>query len=211
MYLSRVEINYENRQTAKELNHLGAFHNWVEQSFPQEFQEKTRTRKLWRIDDLDNKKYLLIVSQEKPDLIALEKYGKKGTGQTKKYDPFLESLQEGKRYRFRVCLNTCKSVYDDSNNKRGRVFPITDELGQLNFLIERSEKNGFKLEENGFYLVNSEFEKLKKSDEKTLNLVKAVFQGELEITDKEKFLQVLTNGMGKKKAYGFGMMTVIPV
>ena len=34
MYLSRVEVDYLNRQKTKDLSHLGAYHNWVEQSFP---------------------------------------------------------------------------------------------------------------------------------------------------------------------------------
>ncbi|NLQ94475.1 type I-E CRISPR-associated protein Cas6/Cse3/CasE, partial [Streptococcus mutans] len=29
--------------------------------------------------------------------------------------------------------------------------------------------------------------------------------------DVDRFRKVLTEGIGKKKAYGFGMMTVIPV
>ncbi|MDO5027513.1 MAG: type I-E CRISPR-associated protein Cas6/Cse3/CasE [Tissierellia bacterium] len=211
MYLSRVEIDYGNRKTAKELSHLGAFHNWVEQSFPKEFEKSIRTRKLWRVDDLNNKKYLLIVSQEKPDIGLLEKYGKKGSGQVKDYDIFLNSLKEGKKYRFKITLNTTKAVSEGHLNKRGRVYPITDEFEQLDFLLKRAKKNGFKLEENGFYLLNSDFDYLKKPNEKKLNLIKAVFQGELEITDKEKFIYALSNGIGKKKAYGFGMMTVIPV
>lgn len=37
MYLSRVEIDDNNRQKIKNLTHLGAYHNWVESSFPREF------------------------------------------------------------------------------------------------------------------------------------------------------------------------------
>ena len=50
MYISRVEIDSENRRKIKDLTHLGAFHNWVEQSFPDEFDKEIRSRKLWRID-----------------------------------------------------------------------------------------------------------------------------------------------------------------
>lgn len=211
MYLSRVEIDYDNRKIVKELNHLGAFHNWVEQSFPIEFEKNIRTRKLWRIDDINNKKYLLIVSEEKPNIERLEKYGKKGSAQIKDYTQFLDSLEVGKKYKFRVVLNTTKSVPDENCQKRGRVFPLIKEMDQREFLKKRSEKNGFKLDDDAFYLLNSSFETIKKSNEKTLNLVKAVFQGELEIIDIEKFIDVLLYGIGKKKAYGFGMMTVIPV
>lgn len=36
MYLSRVEIDSQNRRKTKDLTHVGAYHNWVEQSFPAE-------------------------------------------------------------------------------------------------------------------------------------------------------------------------------
>ena len=72
MYLSRVEIDVNNRIKIKDLSHIGAFHNWVESSFPEEFDIGVRTRKLWRIDRLNNKEYLLIVSETKPSLEHLE-------------------------------------------------------------------------------------------------------------------------------------------
>ena len=89
MYLSRVEIDFNNRKNIKELSHLGAYHNWVESSFPEEFNTSTRTRKLWRRDKLNDKEYLLIVSENSPSKLALEKYGVEGTAQIKRYDKFL--------------------------------------------------------------------------------------------------------------------------
>ena len=71
MFLSRVQLDIDNRQKVRNLTHLGAYHDWVERSFPKEFASGKRTRKLWRIDRLRGKTYLLIVSQEMPDLSAL--------------------------------------------------------------------------------------------------------------------------------------------
>ncbi len=64
MYLSQVEVDTNNRYKIQDLTHLGAYHNWVEQSFPNEMSLKERSRKLWRIDQLKGKKYLLVVSPE---------------------------------------------------------------------------------------------------------------------------------------------------
>ena len=50
MYLSRVEINFDNHRRIRDLTHLGAYHNWVEQSFPEEIEQHIRNRPLWRID-----------------------------------------------------------------------------------------------------------------------------------------------------------------
>ena len=88
MYLSRVEIDIKNRRKIKNLSHVGAFHNWVENSFPKEIKFKQRSRKLWRIDKLNGKEYLLIVSSEKPDIQILEKYGVQDSAETKYYGDF---------------------------------------------------------------------------------------------------------------------------
>ena len=57
MYLSRVAIDSQNRRKIRDLTHLGAYHNWVESSFPEEFEKNVRSRKLWRIDMLQGQKY----------------------------------------------------------------------------------------------------------------------------------------------------------
>ena len=100
MYLSRVQIDVNNRAKIKDLNHLGAYHNWVEQSFPEEVQNSERLRHLWRIDDLAGKKYLLVLSKGKPDLQDLERYGVKGTAVTKSYDRFLNDIHTDQIMRF---------------------------------------------------------------------------------------------------------------
>lgn len=46
MYLSRVEIDRDNRYKTRDLTHLGAYHNWVEQSFPEEIENNQRGRHL---------------------------------------------------------------------------------------------------------------------------------------------------------------------
>ena len=44
-----------------------------------------------------------------------------------------------------------------------------------------------------------------------IKFVKAVYEGCLTIQKPEVFRELLYQGMGKHKAYGFGMMTVIPL
>ena len=52
MYISRVELDIYNRQKIRDLTHLGAYHNWVEQSFREE--SGVRSRKLWRLDNIND-------------------------------------------------------------------------------------------------------------------------------------------------------------
>lgn len=211
MYLSRVEIDKYNRRKIRDLSHVGAYHHWVEESFPSELAENKRTRKLWRIDYLNGKDYLLIVSQTAPDINRLERYGVPGSAEVKSYDSFLDQLSEGMEMRFRISLNPVISKYSSDSPKRGRVKPhVTDEY-QRKFLLDRSEKNGFHLDDDQFLIVESGMVLLKKHGQPDLRLMKATYEGQLTITDAEKFRKTLTEGFGKKKAYGFGMMTVIPL
>lgn len=46
MYISRVEIDRYNRRKVRDLTHVGAYHAWVEESFPSELEQSIRTRKL---------------------------------------------------------------------------------------------------------------------------------------------------------------------
>lgn len=211
MYLSRVEIDKENRQKIKDLNHLGAYHSWVEECFPHEISEETRSRKLWRIDQLNGKEYLLIVSRNQPDKQRLEKYGVGESGQTKDYTPLLNSIKEGQRLRFRATLNPVQSIHTgDENQKRGRIVPHITHNQQLKFLIDRAEKNGFLLNVDEVTIVGRNYSILKKSGSRGVRISQVSYEGVLTVTDVEKFTNILIHGLGKKKAYGCGLVTVIP-
>lgn len=208
MYLSRVEIDSNNRRKIKDLSHVGAYHNWVESCFPTEVEENVRTRKLWRIDALDGKNYLILLSAEKPDLKLLEKYGVEDTAVTKSYDKYLDSLKSGKKMRFRISVNPTISIAKEGI-KRGKVKNIVGDKNQMEFLLNRSEKNGFSLNENEFYAVRKNYEILRKSNMPRERFLKLDFEGILTITDVERFKNMLISGLGKKKAFGCGLMTVI--
>lgn len=210
MYLSRVEIDVLNRRKMKDLTHLGAYHNWVEMSFPDEVGQEIRTRKLWRIDRIRDHLYLLIVSEDKPDLGAMEKYGVPGSAETKCYDKFLDSISEGELYRFRVTLNPVRAV-SQGEGKRGRVMPEITAEQQLAFLESRAERLGFKLMPEEYQIVERSWEPFRKKGQRMMRLSKATYEGILKVTDEELFYNTLTKGIGKKKAYGFGLMTVIPL
>lgn len=217
MYLSRVKIDYYNLKSIKELNHIGAYHAWVEDSFPEEREKpkNERTRKLWRVDELRGEYYLIVLSENKPDFEKLEKYGVKNTAESKSYERLLDSIKPGMRARFKVELNTVYSTAQNAEKrKRGRVVPVPHEkLGE--FFFDRTEKNGFSVNENEFAITNigkKLFLRKKEEEEKgtKVNLVSATFEGILTVTDAEKFRETLVSGIGRKKAYGFGLLTIIP-
>ena len=210
MYLSRVKIDVNNRRKTRDLDHLGAYHNWVEESFPDEMKSGERSRKLWRIEPVDGDPYLLVLSKEKPDVKKLDKYGVTNSAQTKDYNVLLNQLRVGDRLRFRVVLNPVTSLSQGkASGKRGRIIPLVTADQQLDFLIQRAGKHGFSLDAEAMVTEKS-FEILKRPNQKPLKICKAAYGGFLTIEDLGLFKTVLVNGLGKKKAYGFGLLTVIP-
>ena len=209
MYLSRVEIDLNNRRQLRDVSHLGAYHHSVESGFPQEQARGIRTRKLWRLDNLNGHCYLLIVSETAPDVGALERYGVPGSAQTKSYDAFLERLQPGMSARFRVTLNPVEALANRAEG-RGRIVPLLAIEKQEAFLLKRAQSNGFILNPGDFTIVERGSLLLRKQNQPRIRLNKAVYEGVLTIGDADLFRRALTQGIGKQKAYGFGMMTVIP-
>ena len=210
MYISRVEIDTNNRRKIRNLTHLGVYHSWVEDSFPDEREHNLRTRKLWRVDVIDKKVYLIVVSQNNPKLSLLERYGIAGTAQTKNYEKFLDSISDGDKVSFRVALNPVISESQE-NGKRGRVKSCYDEESQINYLTDRAISNGFNIEMNSLMITERGFSILKKQEIGQIRLIKVVFEGILTVENSNLFRKVLVNGLGKHKAYGFGLMTVIPL
>ncbi|MBG9981896.1 type I-E CRISPR-associated protein Cas6/Cse3/CasE [Aerococcaceae bacterium DSM 111020] len=209
MYLTRVKLDKDNRYKMRNLTHLGDFHSWVEESFPEEIQQKKRTRKLWRLDSLKSNIYLLLVSETLPNKEKLEKYAIPNSFESKDYHLLLDSINEGDQYYFQLTANPTKSLKDQNNpTKRGRVVPLLSVEDQIQYLFERSDKHGFSIKPNDITIKDRGFKDFYRGN-KRLNIISVTYQGILTVKDKQKFEQTLIKGIGSKKAYGFGLLTVI--
>lgn len=106
MYLSRVYLDLSNRNTLKAVNSRSVLHGAVEAALTDD-----RSRKLWRIDSLGGELYLMILSNQKPDLsvIALQ-FGDTGrAGETREYDGLLGRIKKGDIWQFRLTANPVKT------------------------------------------------------------------------------------------------------
>lgn len=90
MYLSRVYLDLSNRNTLKAVNSRSVLHGAVEAALTDD-----RSRKLWRIDSLGGELYLMILSNQKPDLsVIASQFGDTGrAGETREYDGLLGRIK----------------------------------------------------------------------------------------------------------------------
>ncbi|MDF7682371.1 type I-E CRISPR-associated protein Cas6/Cse3/CasE [Lactobacillus sp. ESL0679] len=209
MYLSRVEIDVNNRQKIKDLTQLSAFHNWVEQSFPDEIRAGKRLRHLWRLDRLSGKLYLLILSEAKPNPERLSRYGVAITVITKNYDNFLNQIKQGEIMQFRLTANPSYRPKDQN-----KVYPHVTVAQQMQWLADRAEKSGFQVKysenEQSFNIVSRDWPLLSYRGNRRVRLSRVTFEGILQVIDADLFKKTLVNGLGREKAFGMGLMTVIP-
>lgn len=210
MFLSRVEINLRRRNTMRALSSPEVIHAAIMSSFPTLGRE-SGDRVLWRIDELGPSTHILVQSNMKPDFThVVEQFGWPESEQqweTIEYDNFLSNVNNGDLRRFKIRANPTRSVMEPGN-KRGKVRQHITSEQQLNWLFERSKKCGFTLNSPGTGAQIIKRENLKfKNKGHNVSITAVSYEGMLEITDANDFINAVKSGIGRAKAYGCGMMT----
>lgn len=209
-------MDIKKRETIRALSSPSIFHGAIESSFAGE-----RMRNLWRIDKLNGQMYLLLLSTAEPDLQSFcEQFGIDGCiAETKNYDGLLEKIKNGDRWRFRLTANPTKAQRVDSGRGRVKACAVINE--EKDWLLAKAGKNGFNIESDSFDVTESSWQVFYKKDQKEsaslknrnarVSLRKVTYEGILEISDAELFKQALVNGIGRGKAYGMGLLTVMHI
>ena len=186
MYLTRMELNTKNMDTIRLLGSQEKIHGLVESGFSGE-----RKRNLWRLEYLGDRLYLLILSPDRPDLsIGVRRYGfpdDENAYQTKDYTPLLE--------RVKVKAH-CSLKYQEE------------------WLLDRAQKHGFELLPENFQIVERDWHIFRKGKEQGKNKVSikgVTYEGILKVCDEEKFKELLVAGIGRGKAYGMGLLTIVHI
>lgn len=163
MYLSRIELDVNRRSTMAAFTSLQRLHGAVENAFSGE-----RKRRLWRLDCLGGKMYLLIVSEDVPTDTGhiVAQFGTGRAAETKCYDALFERLKAGDQWHFRLTANPVHSRPDSKHpGERGTVDAHCSERYQKKWLVDRAEKNGFRLSENDFIVTETKWLRFKNREE----------------------------------------------
>ena len=209
MYISRLLLNPQNRNTMLALAQPKLFHGAIESGFG-----GPRQRTLWRLDQIGNNLYLLVVSPTPADLSgALQQFGwpeKPETLEVHDYETYLTTIAAGQLYQFRLAANPVKHL--SSPGQRGKVLAHVTIDQQKKWLLDRANKYGFSLKEDDFTVIRNYWIHFYKPGYPAAVRIKAAeFEGRLTVTDLALFQDLLRNGMSRGKAYGLGLMTVIRV
>ncbi|MCX4993373.1 type I-E CRISPR-associated protein Cas6/Cse3/CasE [Streptomyces sp. NBC_00568] len=157
---------------------------------------------------------------------------------TRPYGQLLDRLSEGGMWAFRLTANPVHHIRRKDGEPTKATAHITP-VHQKKWLLERQERAGFRIIEkphdqrllpSGTTLKGHEHHgdryELTVRDQRPLSFAKSggptqaqrrpvslltvTYDGRLQVTDPEALRRTLTQGLGKAKAYGCGLMTLAP-
>jgi len=164
-----------------------SFHKLVMWGFPR--TDGLNPRQKWGVLHRVDGRFLLVQSQIEPVFPALLET------QTKVYSPVLEL---GRSYRFRLAINPVKQF----KGRRSPVDPVT--------WLE-SRDLGAKLEVCNLVSTTAIEKSRRGGRVASFPLVVATLDGVLECTDPARLKECIVNGVGRGRAYGCGLLSVVRV
>lgn len=209
-YITRIQLDFRKRKTMRAMVQPSIFHGIVENCFE---LENPRKRHLWRLDLTRRDNYLLIVSREKPEIAsAVDQIGFYKGSAVKSYTEFLNSIKNGRTYRFQLKANPVKRP---KVNGKSHAVPLISEEEQLDWLNCHSKNHGFAVLPNKIKIIEDEttcFTKKTKERTRTPITMKCVtYDGVLTVTDADTLRKTLMDGMGRERAFGCGLLTLAPI
>lgn len=220
MYLTRFRFNPARRGTRRLLGSPQALHAAVLAGFARPEDHTTDTaRTLWRVDRSAHRPdvFLYIASPTPPDLTHLvEQAGWPtiDTWLTKPYTPFLDRLEKGQRWAFRLTANPVHDGRKKSDSNDTQRFGHVTVHQQIEWLRKRADRNGFTIcsTSDGFPNLVVRDRQIRtffrNRGEPPVTLAVATYEGVLQVEDADQLRRALTKGLGHGKAYGCGLMTL---
>lgn len=151
---------------------------------------------LYRDNGMDeNGKSILILSNREPVRQC------HGELYTKKIGDTLFGYSD---YNFSVVINPI-------TRDRNKITPIRDESAIREWLVSKSDMWGFKVNRNNLSVDKIVVDQFTGKGGNSITLCRASVSGLLNVTDHELFKHSFSNGIGRAKSFGCGLLQIIPV
>lgn len=219
MFLTRMYLNPTRVTTKRLLSSPQVTHALVQGSLPPGSEPG---RVLWRLDVDGPHLALYVLSPGRPDLTGVvEQAGwpTAGTWDTRDYGPFLDRLNERQQWRFRLTANPVHSTARGPG-ERGVIRPHRTVNHQLGWLLSRQEQLGVSFPTNHIGAIEAgirhrtvaSFPRRSGTSGETrtkrVELTVVTYEGILLVRDPTLLRQALTQGIGRAKGYGCGLLTL---
>jgi CRISPR system Cascade subunit CasE len=173
----------------------GSLHRYVMAGFPDDIGPDPRSQvgALFRVDG----RSILVQSVEKPKW-------PKAYGAEVKLEFKADLLKAGERYRFRLGLN---SVAQSNRGGRCRRYPVP----ASQWLAAREERLGAAFEVRQVRVQKHHDHVRREHYTRSFPIEVSVVDGYLTVTHSQRLADAMVNGIGREKAYGCGLLSLLPV
>ncbi len=214
MYLSKIVLNTRNRGVMSDISNMYSMHQTLISMLPG-YDNSPNSKYLYRLeqDERRNTAIILMQSEIEPCFDKHLETGYLQIAQSKEYSPIFNN---GDQMRFLLYANAVrKRTYDpekDTNwNKKSAeivLVPMYKEDEMADWMRDRAERNGFEL--CGQPNMAKSYRRFSKKGESahSSNLFGVQYEGILRVTNSEQFAEAVRSGIGKGKAFGFGLLSV---
>lgn len=153
--------------------------------------------------DYKSRKILLLSNRQPADKVQGE-HGEYGEVQSKAISA---DFLSHKNYHFKVIINPTKR---DSASRK--LLPVKGREAIARWFVERAEKSwGFKVHQPSLQVDSVNVLSFEGKNQHSITLAQAQLQGTLEVINPEQFSQSFSQGIGRGRAFGCGLLQIVPI
>lgn len=206
MYLSQLWLNYRAQKVADDLDDPYQMHRTILRGFPEALPKDERVLFRLEIENRPPKVMLLVQSHTLPDWQKLTDDGY--LLRPAEIKAFTPTFTAGQVFAFRLFANPTKRLRGEGDKIGPRVGLFREE-DQLAWLSRKADANGFKvLAVQATHLPQPDGWKEDEKGKHRIRQLGVCFEGRLQVTDPEAFLQAFSFGIGSGKGFGFGLLSL---
>jgi len=208
MFLSRLTLDLRDRAVRHDLANPYELHRTILRAFP-DAQAGGPGRVLFRVELPRAGVEVVLVQSDQEPLWGRLPTGYLAAHQTKPLAGL--AFRAGQRLSFRLRANPTKRAGKSTPDAHwiGKRVGLCREVDQEGWLSRKGEVGGFRVTPESFRLI-PEGKVLARKGGQSLQFQAVRFEGVLTVTDPERFLQTLRDGIGSAKGLGFGLLSVAP-
>ena len=207
MYISRLILDPRSRQVQSELANVYQLHRTIMRAFPEDLSPDERILFRLELGSGSSGLTLLVQSAGEPDWSWLG--GAKGPRYLMEIQepnpwvkPYKPVFSVGQRLYFRLRANP-------TVKRAGKRLGLYREEDQWAWLRRKAERGGFAV--LGANITwQEQVRGARRPAGHVLCLLAVQFDGLLEVSEPERFLASIRNGLGSGKAFGCGLLSVAP-
>ena len=121
--------------------------------------------------------------------------------------PITADFLQHEHYGFKVCVNPTRR-----DNVSGKIIPVRGREAVARWFMDRAAKNwGFHIDADRMQVNSLQVLQFADKAQRPVTLAQAQIQGRLNVIDRDQFCQSFSHGIGRGKAFGCGLLQIVPI